>query len=164
MIQKYSTLKKAKSSSGGYISLSLDKEDANAIHSAAKALGIKDLIPPEDMHVTVVYDKNNPEIPLAFDKDVTFSAKIESPLLLGSGEWEAITLPLSGCEALKEFHNSLLRKGFKHSYFNFTPHISIKYKPSKEDMQKARKELTPALLEKGIEFITLVKPKQGAVK
>lgn len=164
MIKKYSQLKQAKSSSGGYIFLSVKKEDAQAIHAAAKSLGLKDLIPPEDMHLTVVYDKNNPDIPIEIDKSLSFSGKVNTPLLLGSGEWEAIVLPLTECEELKEFHNSLLRKGFKHSYFNFTPHISIKYKPSKEDVQKARKELIPVLLEKGIESVTLVKPKQEAVK
>lgn len=164
MIQKYSALKQAKDSSGGYISLSLNLEDAKEIHAAAKSLGIKDLIPAEKMHVTVVYDSRNPDIDVDIDKSISFPAKLDSTLVLGSGKWESIAYVLSDCPELKEFHNSFLRQGFQHIFHTYTPHISIKYQPTKEDVKLIEKELPSLLLEKGIKSVTLEKPKQGVAR
>lgn len=159
MIKKYSQLN---NSFGGYISLKVKKEDAEKIVSAVKACGVKDGIKAEKLHVTVIYDERDPNLPADMDSNWSFKVLPGSLLPLGSGEWEAITLLLKDpTDKLKDFHNSLLRTGFKHSHFTFSPHISLKYQASREDIQKLNNQF---LSELGDNFITLERPKQEKLK
>jgi len=164
MITKYSKLAK-KNVTGGYLALSLHPEDAEILYSCVKKLKLKDVILPEDYHVTVMFDEFNPDITVNKENfPEEFKADIDSILILGSGKWEAITLLLDNCKELHDFFKYLTRLGFKHSYYTFTPHISIKYQPTREDVNTVKKQLLFLLKEAGLKTIRLQKIRQEILK
>lgn len=116
----------------GYISLTLCKRDTTRIHQVLDNLGVKDYIP--DLHLTLMYDRSNPNI--QYDKNTdTYIASIKSCKTLGDpgSTWFSIALDLDSNDLSKR-HKELLDLGFKHSYPNFIAHISLKYKPTKNDI------------------------------
>jgi len=165
MIHRYSTLATKKTPTGGYLALSLHPEDAETLHSCVKKLGLKDILSPREYHVTVMYDENNPDISIREeDFPQEFTASIDSILILGSGKWEAITLLLDNCKELYDFFKSLQNLGFKHSFYTFTPHLSIKYQPTREDVKTVKKQLLSLLQEAGLKKIRLQKIRQEVLK
>lgn len=164
MITKYSTLSKKKSA-GGYLALSLHPEDAEILYSCVKKLKLKDIILPADYHVTVMFDESNPDISINKEEfPEEFKADIDSILILGSGKWEAITLLLDNCKELTDFFKYLQGLGFKHSYYTFTPHLSIKYQSTREDVNTVKKQLLSLLKEAGLKTIRLRKIRQEVLK
>ncbi len=164
MIIRYSALSKKKST-GGYLALSLHHEDAEVLFSCVKKLKLKDVITPEDYHVTVMFDDTNPDISVNKEEiPEEFKADINSILILGSGKWEAITLLLDNCKELNDFFKYLQNLGFKHSYYTFTPHLSIKYQPTREDVKTVKQQLLSLLQEAGLKTIRLHKIRQEVLK
>lgn len=164
MIKKYSQLNKVRYSTGGYVSVSVDALKAAEIHKAVFSRGIVDGLPPEEYHVTVMYDRNNPDISLSdIPKPALFEASIIGLDVLGEGKSKALVLLLDSPE-LHEFHNTLLEEGFQHSYSTFTPHVSVKYAPSESDIRIANKYLLKLLSVKNISSMLLYNPTQNVIE
>lgn len=116
----------------GFVSLSLDSEQGKEIEKNFKLAGIKCLTPSK-FHVTVIYDKEDPEIDL-LSNEKTYNAKIVGVERLGEkgSKWEAIALILESPEIEKR-HTELKNAGFKHSYPTFKCHMSVVYQPNDTD-------------------------------
>lgn len=132
---------KKASASNGYVALKLDKQHAKIIHAAAKAAGIKNLIPEDEMHMTLMYDesdspKNYVASSASYDADITGCTKLGKP----GSKWEAIVIEIDSPEISARFKD-LKKAGFKHSYGELKQHISIKYKPEKDDLSKLKKAI-----------------------
>ena len=118
----------------GYVSVSLDRADAIILSSLIRSFGIVNPIYPNDLHVTLMYDERNPlQYPLPHTRKI-FRSSITGFERLGQpgSQWEAIALTLDSDE-LEVRHDELSSMGFKHSYRDYVPHISIKYRPLPQD-------------------------------
>ena len=123
----------------GYIKLSVTDDDCRKIFDILDELNIKDYI--QDLHLTLMYDRSNPKIDVDTPKK-SYVAKIKSFKTLGEpdSKWYAIALDLESPE-LDERHNELKKLGFTHSYPDFIAHISMKYKPTEDDIATLKDNL-----------------------
>ena len=117
----------------GYISLSVTDDDCKKIFNILDELNIKNY--NKDLHLGLMYDESNPKIDVELSKK-SYVAKINSIKTLGEpdSKWCAIALDLESPE-LDERHNELKKLGFTHSYPDFIAHISMKYKPTEDDIR-----------------------------
>ncbi len=118
----------------GYGSLGLSDSSSKELRDILDGLGISGIIP--DMHVTIMYDRRNPNIDVDIDLSDSYVARVVGIKELGEvgSKWYAIALLLESKE-LEELHRDCLELGYKHSYSEFVPHLSIKYEPTKEDIK-----------------------------
>lgn len=122
----------------GFGAVRVHPEDALHIEDALFAAGLKGIIRGEDMHVTIMYDKANPvldtDAPEGQMNYKTTGQGIDKYGEEGS-RWEAIVLKLESPD-LAARHNFLLQRGFRHSYPEYRPHLSLKYMPDAGDLDK----------------------------
>lgn len=120
----------------GFVSVKLDSEDAKAVVKVLEKLGV-DCITAAKMHVTLMYDKSDPDIKIVHEKDKTFKATVTGVERLGEkgSEWEAIAFSLESPDLCKR-HDFLKAAGFKHSYPEYKCHMSLVYKPAIDDFDK----------------------------
>lgn len=111
----------------GYAKVKIDPVDAKKIEAAVKPFGVK-LMPLEKMHVTLMYDKSNPDIDPGVRKDTHYIARVTGVERMGEpgSKWEAVALQLT-CPELKGRHLALRARGFKHSYDEVKLHLSLAY-------------------------------------
>lgn len=122
---------------GGYVSLKVDQESSMHIDHVLSHYNIDNLI--DDLHLTLMYDARNPSI-ISLPEESEYDADVIGIEMLGEegSEWRAIVLKLGG-EQLAQRHKELLTAGYKHSYPDFIPHVSIKYKPTQSDIDTIMK-------------------------
>src|SRR5574343_1536753 len=118
----------------GYGSLTLTKESKKEIHEVLKLLKITNTI--NDLHITLIYDVRNPVLDFKVNSNRKYVATIKDVKTLGEPgtKWYAVALTLSSTE-IEDRHNEYKKAGFKHSYPEFIPHLSLKYKPTEEDVK-----------------------------
>ena len=125
----------------GYVALKLYPGHGRIIHKILKKHGVKGLIPYRHMHMTLMYDKDSPSTDYTPSKEF-HSAKLKTTNDLGDPgtKWHAMVLELDGPSITKR-HKALKDSGLKHSHKDFIQHVSLKYKPSKEDISALKKAL-----------------------
>ncbi len=124
----------------GYGGLRLHKDDARSIIDALFKAGIRGILRTEELHVTLMYDTSNPVLDNDQpDMDMVYKAGIKGIDRYGQkgSRWEAIVLKLDSPDALAR-HKYLIGKGYRHSYPEFKPHLSLKYQPDEGDMEKIK--------------------------
>ena len=121
-------------SSYGYVSVPLQLDLAIKLHKILSKEGIKDLIEPDKMHVTICYDGSNP-IKNKQSAITTKTGRIANVDILGErgSKWEALVLSLKS-QDLHTRHKQLINFGFHHAYQAYIPHLSIKYSPIEDDL------------------------------
>lgn len=117
----------------GYGSLQLAPDNIKSITKVLNELDIDNII--TDMHITLIYDTSNPTTDIKTDSKAEYSASITGAEALGEPgtKWYAIALTLKSPE-IDTRHKDYIDAGFKHSYPEFVPHLSLKYKPSEQDI------------------------------
>jgi uncharacterized protein len=118
---------------GGFINVKLTPSCTKKITKILEDLGIKDFI--DDFHITLMYDKSNPAISVKMKKG-EYKTTITGIDVMGEpdSKWYAVVLKLESDE-LTDRHNQLKRLGFTHSYPQFKMHVSLKYKPTPDDIE-----------------------------
>jgi hypothetical protein len=146
------TFEEFKSITGGYASVDLLPQDKKDLTDYFNDNGVENII--DDLHVTVIYDTTNPAIEVQPLQD-SFTTKVVGCKTLGEkdSKWFSITLILETDDLVKQ-HEALKELGFKHSYPEFIPHVSIKYQPTEDDIVKI-KALTNDIIGKELEFGSL---------
>lgn len=111
----------------GYAHVKVDPTDAKKIHDVLNGFGIK-VMDPSKLHVTLMYDVNNPDIDPGVRKDTFYQATVTGVEHMGEpgSKWEAVALQLE-CPELRGRHLALRARGFKHSYKDLKLHMSIAY-------------------------------------
>ena len=122
----------------GFVSIKLSKEQQDQFHALLKEFGIKD--PVDEMHVTLAHDKRNPNVDIEIDPGAEYKAEIVDLDVMGEGKWKAIVLKLHSQEMI-ERHNHLRELGYHHTYPQFIPHVSLKYKPTDQDIEAVKDKL-----------------------
>lgn len=111
---------------GSYSSYQLSDKSKDRLENWMKSVGIRHPIDKEDMHVTIVYSKENNLFP-------NYEPSQE-PILLSSTTFRlnfdefggAIVIELSSPELTKKFKNSL-KYGATSDYPTYRPHITVSY-------------------------------------
>lgn len=135
---KLTDLVEAQTNNGkGYSNVTLDKQSSDKIKKVLSDIGVTNVI--NRLHVTLVYDRSNPNINFEVDPNKQYKATITDTKAMGepSSKWYAITLVLDSPELVKR-HKDYIDAGFKHSYPQYAPHLSLKYKPTEEDIEKIK--------------------------
>lgn len=89
------------------------------------------VISPGDLHVTLMYDKTDPDIDPAPTNEM-YEARVTGVKILGT----AVVIEL-GCDALYQRHFALREMGYKTDYPDFTAHMSVVYDKSPEGLEDA---------------------------
>jgi hypothetical protein len=111
----------------GYAQVKPDSLDAKKIVKALTAAGVKGM-DVNKLHVTLMYDKRNPDIDPKASPEARYQARISGIEHLGEpgSKWEAAVLKLD-CPNLVGRHMVLRTKGYEHSYPKYNCHMSIGY-------------------------------------
>ena len=118
----------------GYASVKPDNVTALKIVEHLKSIGINDSINPEELHVTLMYSKNK-NINIESDSTKIYSAmQTGKPEIMGNDPYRALVIKLDSDELHGRFVELLL-SGAEHSYPDFTPHLSLKYSPTEQDLK-----------------------------
>ncbi|PPD55550.1 MAG: hypothetical protein CTY12_00810 [Methylotenera sp.] len=133
----------------GYGSLTLESSSVDKIKALCKEIGVNGII--SKLHITVIYDRSNPNISMKLDNTKKYKATVDGVKCLGEpdSKWYAIALELTSPE-ITAVHKKYIDAGFKHSYPNFIPHLSLKYQPSKEEIELIKDNLNKF---KGLELV-----------
>lgn len=117
---------------GSYIAVKPDEKTCEQITEICKKLKLKSCIKPEDLHVTLMYSDTRgiPEFfpyPNAEYKAVGFKLEV----------WEdTLVIRLISPDLHARF-NDLSYRGFKHSFEQYNPHISLSYEYSGEKLDNS---------------------------
>lgn len=104
---------------GGYIAVKLDKNQQKEIQEVLKKA---EITPVDDMHCTLIYDENNPDIDYNTESSKVYEATVTGVDKLGT----AIVLLLK-CPELATRFKVLKELGFEHSYDDLLLHTSLVY-------------------------------------
>lgn len=113
----------------GYAQVKPDSLDAKKIIKALTNAGIKGM-DQNELHVTLMYDKRNPNIDPKASPEARYQARITGIEHMGEpgSKWEAAVLKFD-CPNLVGRHMVLRTKGFEHSYPKLNLHMSLGYGP-----------------------------------
>lgn len=116
----------------GYVALLVDKDSKTKMKRVFKDFGVFDII--KKLHMTLMFDDRNPSIELVNSKDIYHIKPTDIQMLGDVGSpWRSIVLMFNSPEIQKRF-KELLSLGYMHSFDDLKQHISIKYSPSKSDI------------------------------
>jgi len=125
---------------GTYIGLKPTKESKDDIKKFAESLGIKNLLPSDKYHVTMLYAPDD-EIKYTAKPNRKFTAQVTGAAVLGEGKWQGLVLKMRSAE-LHRRHMAIKKLyGEIHSYPDFTLHITLKYKPDTKDIEVLKAQL-----------------------
>lgn len=122
----------------GYISVKPELAYAQALNRMLKVVGIEDSVPPEEMHVTLMYDESNS---VSYEAtrylrnhgERNYYAEITELELING---EHLVIHLDSYE-LTQRHEELSVL-FSHSYPQFLPHMTVKYDATEKDLEVLR--------------------------
>jgi hypothetical protein len=125
----------------GYVYVSPEDETALALHVWATKAGIKGVVRPSDMHVTIANDSTG-------IKD--YSPRIKDFVLKFTGDvmilGNALVLGV-GSSDLYYRYRELEAMGAKSDFDSFIPHLTIKYNPDLGDLEKLQAAIEASPLE-----------------
>jgi len=121
----------------GYVSIRPRSNDAMKISDMVRyGADIEGGLMPEDLHITLFYDKTPEGIP---ETDLQNDPRTAYPTnefkILGEGEYRALVMMLKS-DDLQARHQEIADLGGEHSHDEFLPHISLKYQPEEGDLAK----------------------------
>lgn len=129
-------------SSGVFGSVRPHASTLKAIADHMERIGIKDAIPADKLHATILYSQSVPS-GLKARPEVIYPAKvIGEPEVMGKEPWKALVIHLDSA-SLKGRHDELISAGGTHSYPSFKAHISLKYGPTEMDLQTLKSNPLP---------------------
>lgn len=118
----------------GYCAATLCDASHEMITQLLGSIGVTDAI--QDMHMTLMYDVRNPKLQQIYAPVLV--GQIKDIKMMGdpSSQWRSIAFELE-CDDAVRFNDILISNlGYKHSYPDFIPHMSIKYRAEQKDIDK----------------------------
>lgn len=118
----------------GYVSVEPSYKSIYIISNIINKGKLVDAISPSDLHMTLMYDTDNPLVKSYSESDNIITATMREVVILG----DALVILLDSEDAHIRF-NELCDLGFNPSYPDYIPHISLKYNPTESDLINIRK-------------------------
>lgn len=123
----------------GYAAVHPTPETVRFVMSELERIGLKTDFDPKDLHVTLMYDRENP-ILFHPGAPIQLEATVNSGALFGD---DANTLVLKlNSQGLIARHKYLRQMGYRHSYPEYEPHMTIKVPAAPEDLELLNKGLS----------------------
>ena len=121
----------------GYCYIKPTTQTAMQIQQIMRMVGISGGISKDDLHVTISHDSDNPLKEEPKQTTTRYWGQVVEVTTLGAEDspWRAIVLKMNS-PSISKTHDHFKSLGIKHSYEEFIPHISVKYKPTEEDLVK----------------------------
>lgn len=126
---------------GTFVGLRLTDYSTKILRDYLDKIRLKGTIKDSDLHCTLYYANKYSIEGLESNPEKVYESYVISYGFLGEGEWGALVLHLFSPEMIKR-HQHIKTFGSPHSYPEFKPHISLKYKPDPNDIQHL-KEFSP---------------------
>lgn len=121
----------------GFVSVRPDQMTAQMIAKHLKEIGITEYIDPRDMHVTIMYSRND-DINTNADPKRDYIATVTNDVtIMGEHPYRALVLRLDS-DDLSARHGELFMHGGIHSFDEYRPHLSLKYNVTDEDLRLLR--------------------------
>lgn len=116
----------------GYCALKPSGRDARVIEAVMQSIGLVDIIPSGELHMTLMYDKSNPISDNAVKTigkptKKYFAVPVDVKMLGG----DSLVIEFES-DLISERHHEL-SLFMTHSYDDFIPHVSIKYDATERD-------------------------------
>lgn len=123
----------------GYAAVHPTPETVRFVMSELKRIGLETDFEPNDLHVTLMYDKENPMLfhPAA---PIQLEATVLGGALFGPEE-DTLVLKLNS-HGLLARHRYLLQAGYRHSYPDYMPHLTIKVPATADDLKTLTNGIT----------------------
>jgi len=118
----------------GYVSVQPSFKSIKMISDIINKSLLVNAISPSDLHMTLMYDTDNPLVKSYAKPDNIIKATMREVVILG----DALVIMLDSEDAHNRF-NELCDLGFNPSYPEYIPHISLKYNPEDSDLVDIRK-------------------------
>ena len=116
---------------GGYWAALPDDRSAQILRQIAAS--IMDLDDLHDLHVTLAYDKNNPDVLAKPDPDAVFRATVSGVDIYGEDD-KVLVLLLDSPELAAEHARIHACGCAKFDFTPYSPHVSLKYGASQRDV------------------------------
>ena len=120
----------------GYGELKVPKVFGKALLKHLSSAGLTGLVDSSELHCTLMYDEGNPNLNHK-SAVLQYVAAIVGAQLFGPND-DTLVLELH-CPDLVRRHHYLIRMGYRHSYPDYRPHITVKLGATKQDLELLRK-------------------------
>ena len=112
----------------GYAALKLMPEDAKVVTERLQALGVKDAISADKLHLTLLYTHADVEEKPALAPEAIHLAFAKGEArIMGNPPYKALVLELDAHSAVQRNHELCTILGVEHSHAEYIPHLSLKY-------------------------------------
>ena len=115
----------------GYAAVFPDKATKELVANAVSQCGIQDAVDSKEYHVTMMYDVGNPTL-YHPNPRMWHAATVKDAALFGP-ENDTLVLRLVS-DGLSHRHQYLRSVGYRHSYPQYEPHITIKLGATEDDL------------------------------
>ena len=117
----------------GYCALRPSGRDARVVEAVMQSIGLNGIVPADELHMTLMYDKSNPlsesSVRNIVKSDKKYFAVPVDVLILGG---DSLVIEFE-CKSIEDRHQEL-SMFMTHSYDDFIPHMSVKYDASETDL------------------------------
>jgi len=123
---------------GRYIGLHFNPESKDLIKRIANDETIPNAVPPEKLHTTITYSKDNDVKDYSVDGQLQkpICAKIDSFDVFPSQEGKNCLVAKLDCPDCIDKHNKTRELGASYDYDDYIPHITLSYDAGDVDMDK----------------------------
>ena len=130
----WAELVSSESSVGAYVAWLLSPQSADSLSGWCRLMGLRDSVPPEDMHATVIYAPDG-ELDPCMHGDRPLPRPVElsrfnnpTSAVLGRPGSAGALVTRYDSEALASRHRYWRDEhGLKHSFPSYTPHVTVSY-------------------------------------
>lgn len=124
-------------------------ESRTNLYKAVSDTGISDLLDPKKYHITLMYDRANPTFDVPYINE-WHNARVIGAELFGPNS-DTLVLTLDS-KTITRRHDYLKRLGYRHSYPDYRPHITVKLGASVDDLNKLRSAINTGAFDDNYEF------------
>jgi len=140
----------ARHTAAGYAAVYPSATSKIALQRAIQEAGLDTNFDMSELHVTLMYDRSNPKLFHPATPGLTYMARVIGVDLFGDDK-NTLVLKLD-CEALRQRHQYLLSMGYRFSYPDYSPHLTIKIPAGQDDLNIINAAITKGLFDQEIEL------------
>jgi hypothetical protein len=140
----------ARHTAAGYAAVYPSAKGKIALEQAIAKSGLDTNFDMKELHVTLMYDKSNPKLFHPATPGLVYMARVVGADLFGDDQ-NTLVLKLD-CAALQQRHQYLLSVGYRFSYPDYKPHLTIKIPAGQDDLNTINAAITAGMFDQEIEL------------